>query len=156
MATDLDWLKALVQIMNQNDLAELSLEEEGRKVRLRKYGAVEARTAGAHPVPMASAVASPAKPAAGSATPATERAADVVEILSPMVGTFYRAMSPEAEVYVDPGDAVKEDTTLCIIEAMKVMNEIKAEMEGVVQEVLVANGEAVEYGQPLFLLKRSK
>jgi acetyl-CoA carboxylase biotin carboxyl carrier protein len=154
----MEWLKALVQLMNQNDLAELSLEEEGRKVRLRKLGAAELRAASAQPVPVAPAAASAAvapKPAAGAGA-AAERAPDVVEVLSPMVGTFYRSSSPEAEPYIDAGDAVKEDTTLCIIEAMKVMNEIKAEMEGVVQEVLVSNGEAVEYGQPLFLIKRAK
>ena len=158
MPTDMEWLKALVQLMNQNDLAELSLEEEGRKVRLRKLGAAELRAAGSHPVPMAPvAVAAGSAPAkAAAAGGAAERPADVVEVLSPMVGTFYRSGSPEAEPYVDPGDAVKEDTTLCIIEAMKVMNEIKAEMEGVVQDVLVSNGEAVEYGQPLFLVKKTK
>ncbi|HVY61653.1 MAG TPA: acetyl-CoA carboxylase biotin carboxyl carrier protein [Planctomycetota bacterium] len=165
MPTDMEWLKALVQLMNQNDLAELSLEEEGppgkRKVRLRKLGAAELRVGAAHPVPMAAApVPAASKPAAagaaGAAGGGAERPADVVEVLSPMVGTFYRASSPEADPYVEAGDAVKEDTTLCIIEAMKVMNEIKAEMEGTVQEVLVSNGEAVEYGQPLFLLKRAK
>jgi acetyl-CoA carboxylase biotin carboxyl carrier protein len=175
VATDLDWLKALVELMNRNDLAELSLEEEGRKVRLRKYGAFEQRGPVLHAVPAATGAAAGAGAAAkapkgagagaagaGSAAAAAAeaggeaRAADIVEVKSPMVGTFYRAPSPEADPYVEVGDAVKEDTTICIIEAMKVMNEIKAEMEGTVQEILVSNGEAVEYGQPLFLLKRAK
>ena len=160
MATDLDWLKALVQLMNQNDLAELSLEEEGRKVRLRKSNAFQPKTIASAPAAAAASSASaPAKggaPAAPAASEKAPRADGVVEVLSPMVGTFYRASSPEADPYVDVGDAVKEDATLCIIEAMKVMNEIKAEMEGTIEEILVSNGEAVEYGQPLFLLKKAK
>jgi acetyl-CoA carboxylase biotin carboxyl carrier protein len=140
--------------MNQHGIAELSLEEEGRKVRLRKAGEL--------PRGASVAIAPPAHlgppPAPGSAAPAAksgaERPPDVVEVLSPMVGTFYRSPSPEAQSFVEVGDAVTPDTTLCIIEAMKVMNEIKAEMEGVVQEILVSNGEAVEFGQPLFLIKR--
>jgi len=164
VATDLDWLKALVELMNKNDLAELSLEEEGRKVRLRKYGAFEQKGPvfqGA-PAPVAAAkgpAAKAGKSSAGAASEtedAPERGADIFEVKSPMVGTFYRAPTPESDAYVEVGDAVKEDSNICIIEAMKVMNEIKAEMEGTVQEILVSNGEAVEYGQPLFLIKRAK
>src|SRR5687767_4261024 len=139
--------------MNQNDLAELSVEEEGRKVRLRKHGALEHRAGvAAAAAPVAAAAGKAAKPAAAPApAPAAsgeERPENVVEVLSPMVGTFYRSSSPESESYVEVGSAVKEESTLCIIEAMKVMNEIKAEMEGTIQEILVSNGEAVEYGQP--------
>jgi len=153
----LEWLKALVEIMNRNDLAELSLEEQGRKIRLRKGMLEPARVtlASGYSVPAAEprAAATAASPA--SASRPAERPQDIVEITSPMVGTFYRAPSPEADPFVEVGDAVKEDTTLCIIEAMKVMNEIKAEMDGIVQEILVSNGEAVEFGQPLFLIRRA-
>jgi acetyl-CoA carboxylase biotin carboxyl carrier protein len=134
--------------MNQNGIAELSLEEEGRKVRLRKAGEPP-RGAATITVPAAH-IPPPPPPAAGKA----ERPPDVHEILSPMVGTFYRSPSPEAESFVEVGAEVAPETTLCIIEAMKVMNEIKAETEGVIQEILVSNGEAVEFGQPLFLVKR--
>ena len=80
---------------------------------------------------------------------------DLEKFLSPMVGTFYRAASPEAAAYVVEGDMVHGDSTLCMIEAMKVFNEIKAEMKGSIVEILVENGEAVEYGQPLFLIRKS-
>ena len=85
--------------------------------------------------------------------PEVERPSGVVEIHSPMVGTFYRSPSPEAEPFVGVGSAVEEETVICIIEAMKVMNEIKAECTGQVVEILVENGEPVEYGQPVFLVK---
>jgi acetyl-CoA carboxylase biotin carboxyl carrier protein len=149
----IEWVKSLVQIMNQNGIAELSVEEDGRKVRLRKTAEPArafAPAAAAPPAPLASAPAAPAALEPG----AVEAPSDVVEVRSPMVGTFYRSPSPEAEPFVEVGDAVTPETTLCIIEAMKVMNEIKAEMEGTIQSILVANGEAVEYGQPLFLIKR--
>jgi acetyl-CoA carboxylase biotin carboxyl carrier protein len=97
-------------------------------------------------------------PAAGGASPASEAAAPAsapvagTPFVSPMVGTFYRASSPEAEPFVNVGSAVEPETTLCIIEAMKVMNEVKAETRGRIVEILVENGEPVEFGQPLFLL----
>jgi acetyl-CoA carboxylase biotin carboxyl carrier protein len=180
---DIDWLKALVALMNQNDLAELHYEEDGRKVKLRKRGEPALRGApialpALAPIPIAQAAgggvggsaggrggrlaeAAGAGAAAGGggadgAAGGRVLAPDMVEVKSPMVGTFYRAASPQAEAYVEVGTAVKEDSTLCLIEAMKVMNEIKAEVEGVVQEILIANGEAVEFGQPLFLLKRTR
>src|SRR5207249_1218462 len=106
----------------------------------------------AAPAAHAAAPAPAAAAAKAGGAGAVERPPDVVEVLSPMVGTFYRSPSPEAEAFVQIGDTVTPETTLCIIEAMKVLNEIKAEMDGAVQEVLVSNGEAVEYGQPLFLI----
>lgn len=141
--------------MNQNGIAELSLEEEGRKVRLRKAG--ELPRGAAQQIAPAAHIPPPTPPEGAAAAPkaaGAERAPDVVEVLSPMVGTFYRSPSPEAEAFVEIGDSVTPESTICIIEAMKVMNEIKAEMEGVVQEVLISNGEGVEFGQPLFLVKR--
>lgn len=147
---DVDELKRLIALMNDNDLVELEYEEDGRKVRLRK--ALESA------VPVPAAPAAPIAPASRPADPIAAtppREADLVEIKSPLVGTFYRSPRPDAEPYVVEGDSIAEDRVVCLIEAMKVMNEIKAEVRGVVQEILVKNGEAVEFGQPLFLVKRA-
>ena len=141
MAMDLRKIKSLVELMNENALAEIELEEEGMKVRLRKFGMP--------PHPASPAAASPAlapaprEPAARAGHP----------ISSPMVGTFYRSPSPQGQPFVEVGGRVGKDTVVCIIEAMKVMNEIKAECEGVVDEILVQNGQAVEFGQPLFRIR---
>ena len=148
---DIAELKKLVRLMNENDLVELEIAEQGSTVRLKK--APPAHTlhvpatmllpaAGAAPAPAPAAPAAPAGP-----PPGTE------EIRSPIVGTFYRSSSPETPPYVNVGDRVKPDSVVCIIEAMKVMNEIKAERAGEVVEVLVENGEAVEFDQPLFRVK---
>jgi len=102
------------------------------------------------------AVPAPAAGQAAQAAPAAAaQPAGTIAIKSPMVGTFYRAANPEAPSYVEEGDAVNKDTTVCMIEAMKVFNEIKAEMEGTIAAILVENGQSVEYGQPLFLVKPS-
>ncbi len=153
---DVEDLKRLITLMNENDLVELEYEEDGRKVRLKKAGEQLV------PVAMAgvSAAMSPSAPARGGADPTGDprevpREADLVEIKSPLVGTFYRSPRPDAEPYVVEGDAVTEDRVVCLVEAMKVMNEIKAEVRGVVKEILAKNGEPVEFGQPLFLVKRA-
>ena len=143
-------LKELIDLMNANELLELELVEEGKKIRLKKMYDGGAKIV---PMPVAGAVA-PAAPAAAGAPAAAAPAATAPAaghlVKSPMVGTFYRATSPEATPYVEVGDAVKADTVLCMLEAMKVFNEIRAECEGKILEILVENGEAVEYGQPLF------
>ena len=147
-----DLLAELIELMNKNDLAELEIEEEGRRIRLRKAERPPDR-----PVIISAPVASgevlgqqPAHaPQAGEQAPAH----DLAEIKSPMVGTFYRAASPDADPFVDTADAITEESVVCIIEAMKVMNEIKAERAGAIKEILVADGEPVEYGQPLFLIE---
>lgn len=152
---DLKDLKQLISLMNENELVEVELEEEGRKVRLKKGGA-EWRA-----VPMP-AVAPPAGPDAGNShaqaqekgqTQITRKIANLKEITSPMVGTFYRTPSPDSDPFVEIGDKVGDESVICIIEAMKVMNEIKAEMTGEIVDILVENGEAVEYGQTLFVVK---
>jgi acetyl-CoA carboxylase biotin carboxyl carrier protein len=102
---------------------------------------------------MAPMVASAAAPGAPAAAAAPAQPAGTIAIKSPMVGTFYRSANPEAAPYVEEGDAVNKETTVCMIEAMKVFNEIKAEMEGTIAAILVENGQSVEYGQPLFLVK---
>jgi acetyl-CoA carboxylase biotin carboxyl carrier protein len=152
---DLAELRRIVTLMRTNELVELELEDAGRRVRLVRAGATPiALVQGAvhHPAPAAAPAAAPAP----AASPAAEKAAREVrgaEITSPMVGTFYRAPSPDASPYAEVGDRVRKDTTVCIVEAMKVMNEIKAEVEGEILEILVQNGEPVEFGQPLFLVR---
>jgi acetyl-CoA carboxylase biotin carboxyl carrier protein len=143
--------------MVEKDVVEVELEEGNTRWRVRRKDvpplAFAAPGAVAMPaMPAATAAGAAAIPAeAGGAGPAREPQGEVFK--SPMLGTFYRAASPEADPFVKPGDRVSADTTLCIIEAMKVMNEIKAEREFQVLEVLVQNGDPVEYGQPLFTIK---
>ena len=150
MAMDLRKIKSLVELMNENALSEVELEEEGMKVRLKKGGAAGVVAMAPALMPMHPA---PAGAPASSAAPAAPAAPAGKTINSPMVGTFYRAASPQAKPFLEAGAAVGKDTVVCIIEAMKVMNEIKAECEGVVEEILVQNGQAVEFGQPLFRLR---
>jgi len=147
---DLKQVVKLLELMEGHGLDEVEVEDGKVRIRLRKGGGLSAQVPIA--VPAAAPVANNPTPA-----PATEPAAkeDTVEIRSPMVGTFYRAASPDAEPFVSVGDHVSADTVICIIEAMKVMNEIKAEAEGEVVQILVENGEAVEYGQPLMILRKS-
>jgi acetyl-CoA carboxylase biotin carboxyl carrier protein len=148
-------LKRIVDIMNRNGLCEIEIEQAGTRIRVRKPdGSV--RTVVAAPAAAASslpaeepAAPAPAPPAAAPAAPAES----LHTITAPMVGTFYRSPSPEAESYVDVGHRVTPDTVVCILEAMKVMNEIKAECTGEVVKILVQDAEAVEYGQALFQVK---
>lgn len=146
-------IRQLVKLMTDNDLTELDLEEEGRKIRLRRGSDQPAVvTAAAPPAP----AVTPAAPAASAATPAapSEPAAEEgTFIRSPMVGSFYAASSPDAEPFVKVGDNVSAESVVCIVEAMKVFNEIQAEVNGTIAEVLVENGQAVEFDQPLFRLK---
>lgn len=151
---DLKDLQAILDLMGRYDLVELEIEGDGQKVRLRKADPAGSRefVSFASPFPMAQAfpVAGGAPgPAPGAAPPATPHK----EVTSPMVGSFYRGPSPEAEPYVREGDVVNPDTILCIIEAMKVMNEIPSGISGIVREILVKNGESVEFGQPLFRIE---
>ncbi len=149
---DLEDLQKLIELMNENDLVEVEIEEGEKKVRLKKAGADQPAIP---PQAFWGAPAPAAQPCAGSNEPVAAAAVegDSVTFNSPMVGTFYTSPSPGAEAFVKVGDRISPSTVLCIIEAMKVMNEIQAEMEGEILEVLVGNGEAVEYGQPLFTIK---
>jgi acetyl-CoA carboxylase biotin carboxyl carrier protein len=147
---DLKELKALLRLMEGNDVEELEVEEGGRRVRIRR------RTA---PPPPPASFPAPAalRPAGASATsPVTLSASDtagLIPVESPMVGTFYRAPAPGAEPYVKEGDVVEKGSILCIIEAMKLMNEIEAEVRGRIAKILVENAQPVEFGQTLFLLE---
>ncbi len=144
-------LKELIKLMVDNDLTELDLNDEKESVTLK-------RAVGQQPV-MQSVVAPPpatapaAPPAAAPAPVEADADAGLVPITSPMVGTFYSAQSPDADAFVKAGDAVEPDKVVCIIEAMKVFNEIKAEVKGTIARVLVENGQAVEFGQSLYLVK---
>ena len=137
--------------MKRSDISEFEFEEDGFKLRLSSKGdgpqIIQAAPAGQTSVPFP--VATPATSEA--AAPAEEKGISIIK--SPMVGTFYSAASPESPAYVKIGSKVSNDSVVCIIEAMKVMNEIQAEMSGTITELLVENGEAIEYGQPLFKIK---
>ncbi len=151
---DLRKLKKLIDLVQESGIAELEITEGEEKVKIVKGGAVSvAPTApAAAPVtaaePRASAPAASAPPAAAEAPAGQE--GHVVK--APMVGTFYRSPSPDAKPFVEVGQAIKEGDTICIIEAMKLMNEIEADASGNVKAILVENGQPVEYGQPLFIL----
>jgi acetyl-CoA carboxylase biotin carboxyl carrier protein len=159
---DLKEIKAVIDLMTKNGLSEFELEKGDFKLRVKRGPGgewISSTTPVApapstvihhHPAPLAaiSAVA-PAAPAFSAPTPAASGA----QIVSPMVGTFYRSPSPDAPAYVEPGQEVNEDTVVCIIEAMKVMNEIKAETRGIIVEVLAQNGKPVEFGKPLFSVR---
>ena len=149
-------LKELLDLMKSHDLAEVELEEEGQKIRLRKtephISAAPMAIQGAFPA--VSPAATPGSDAGGEPE-AAEEDDELYKVPSPLVGSFYRSPSPEADPFVSEGDRVDEDTILCIVEAMKVMNEITAGVSGVVREILVENGSAVEYDQPLFKIEIS-
>jgi acetyl-CoA carboxylase biotin carboxyl carrier protein len=156
---DLRKLKTLIDLVAESGIAEIEVTEGEDKVRIVKHGpAVAAPMPAAVTYAAAPAPAIAAPPAAAAAAPAPTVPAAAVEeargtvVKSPMVGTFYRSPSPGAKAFVDVGQAVKVGDTLCIIEAMKLLNEIEAEVAGEVKEILVENGQAVEYGQPLFVI----
>ncbi len=148
---DLKTLRQLIKMMVDNDLTEIDLEGEGEKVKLKR-GGVGAPTVSYTP-PAPAAAPAPAPAAAGTDAPAEAADSGLPTIDSPMVGSFYTASSPDAEAFVKVGDRVSPDTVVCIVEAMKVFNEIKAEVSGTISEVLVSSGDAVEFGQPLFKVK---
>lgn len=149
---DLRKLKKLIDLVEESGIAELEITEGEEKVRIVKSGRVSSDTAVmlAAPAPVAP-VTIPA-PVAAPAAPAPPVQPDGQELKSPMVGTFYRSASPGTKPFVEVGDAVKKGQTVCIIEAMKLMNEIEADHDGVVKTVLVENGQPVEYGEPLLII----
>ena len=153
---DLKDIKAIIDLMKKNSITEFELERQDSKIRLKRGlngGGAAAQSedaVSAIPVPMQPAVAAPATAVAAVPPPA---ATGEVDIKSPMIGTFYRAPSPEAGNYIEVGASVTPETVVCIIEAMKVMNEIKAEVKGVITQVLVENAKPVEFGQPLFKVR---
>ncbi len=154
-------LKKIVTIMNRAKLTELNIEQEGFKIHLKKGGDIMTQVATtAMPAMMAPAMMPPSAPAIpaqapASPAPAADEDAGYHTIKSPMVGTFYRAPSPESAPFTEVGKTVDENSVICIVEAMKLMNEIKAEVKGTIKKILVENAQAVEFGQPLFLVERN-
>jgi acetyl-CoA carboxylase biotin carboxyl carrier protein len=148
---DLKDIKAIIDLMKKNSIAEFELEKEGFKIRLKRGGVqvtqIDESTMGVLPATLALAGA-PAAALAAAQSPNSD-----LEIKSPMIGTFYRAPSPESGNYVEVGSDLNPDTVVCLIEAMKVMNEIKAEVKGVVTDILVENAKPVEFGQPIFKIR---
>jgi acetyl-CoA carboxylase biotin carboxyl carrier protein len=148
---DLRKLKTLIELVETSGIAELEIQEGEERVRITR-----SQVAAAVSPPLSTHVALPGvAPAPGVPAPATESGPPAVEghvVKSPMVGTFYRAATPGAKAFVDVGDTVEEGATLCIIEAMKLMNEIEADKSGVVKAILTENGQPVDFGQPLFVI----
>ena len=153
-------IKAIIDLMKKNDLSVFEMEKDGFKLKLQK-GAGEqtvfvCAAALSHAAPRSCCAAAPASPGAdssGGTSRRRRRRPARKEITSPMVGTFYRAASPESPAFVEVGKEVTEETVVCIIEAMKVMNEIKAEISGVIAEVVAENGKPVQFGQALFKVR---
>jgi len=149
---DLRKLKKLIDLVQESGIAELEITEGEERVKIVRGGQVEVSPAGG-PAP-AAALAVTAPPAAQAApAPGSPPAPEGHVVKSPMVGTFYRAPSPDAAPFVEVGDAVKAGQTICIIEAMKLMNEIEADQDGVIKAILVDNGQPVEYGEPLIVFE---
>lgn len=162
----LNEIKELIKLVDQTSIHELEIENEGTRLAIRKPGKTEIVQVQSAAAPVTHVTAAPSavhiQPSAeaGAAAVSVEAAPPVQEtnanlhtIVSPMVGTFYRSSSPEKAPYVNVGDKVSDKTTVCIIEAMKLMNELEAEVKGEIVEILAENGQLVEYGQPLFLVK---
>ena len=147
---DLRKLKTLIDLVAESGIAELEITEGEGKVRIVKFSQTVQPVAYHMAEPVAAMAAAPAAAAAAAAPAAPAIQGHVVK--APMVGTFYRSPSPGASPFVEVGQSVKEGDALCIIEAMKLLNEIEADKSGVIKEILVENGEPVEYGQPLFVI----
>lgn len=155
MQIDIHKIAKLIEIVSKSDVSEINLKqgEEELKITREKAVAQSVQTVIAAPVAASAPVAAPAAPAATApaAAPSAPAAPDATKLMkSPMVGTFYRSASPTAAPFVEEGTSVKEGDTLCIIEAMKMMNQIQADRSGVIKKILVENGSTVEFDQPLF------
>jgi acetyl-CoA carboxylase biotin carboxyl carrier protein len=160
--TDLDFLRGLIDAVDSSGIDSLEINRAGTRIRIAKTPAASpvafpGFAQPAPPPPAAAAMAAPAAPsvAAPAAAPAAPEASNLIEITSPMVGTFYRAPAPDAPPYVEVGSTVNKGQTLCILEAMKLMNELDCEHDGVIREILVEDADPVEYGQVLFRIEPS-
>ncbi len=149
---DLRKLKKLIDLVEESGISELELTEDGEKVRISRNFTATAPIQQYAPMQYAAAPQAVAQAAAPAATEAAPAAEEGHAVKSPMVGTFYRSPSPDAKPFVEVGDTVAVGDTLCIIEAMKLLNEIEADKAGVIKKILVDNGQAVEYGEPLFII----
>jgi acetyl-CoA carboxylase biotin carboxyl carrier protein len=153
---DLRKLKTLIELVETSGIAELEIQEGEERVRITRAVAAGPQTVLMQAAPQAAVAGSPSLPASAPAEPAAAAEVPVEDpghiVKSPMVGTFYRSATPGSKPFVDIGDTVEEGATLCIIEAMKLMNEIEADKSGVVKAILTENGQPVEFGQPLFVI----
>ncbi len=150
---DISEIKQILEMMKENDLAEFELEDKDFRLALKRPGEAVQPVMVAAPAPVyqpAPAAAAPAAAAPAAPAPAKAEDDNLKAIPSPIVGTFYRASSPDAEPFVSVGQEVDENTVVCIVEAMKVMNEIKAECRGIIRKVMVENASPVQFGQALF------
>lgn len=153
---DLKDIKAIIDLMKKNSVTEFELEKQDFKIRLKRGGNGGVVVASSEDSPVLTVMQAPtAIPAQASAPQPPAPPSNELDIKSPMIGTFYRAPSPESAPYVEVGVEVNPDTVVCIIEAMKVMNEIKAEAKGVITQVMVENAKPVEFGQALFKIRPS-
>ncbi len=143
-------IKEMIALMNENNLMELEVEKEGMRIRLKKSGGAVGTEA---PIIVERENIAQAATAKESAQESVKTVASSVEIKAPMVGTFYRAPSPETPPYVEVGQVIESGQVICVIEAMKLMNEIKSEIKGKIIEILVENAEPVEFGQPMLLIE---
>ncbi len=154
---ELEQIKAIIGMMKDNDLSEFSMEQDGLKIRIKRgpegFQQTVTLPPSAPPPPVAAPVTAPGPVPAAAAPASAPVPTDAKHIVSPMVGTFYRAPAPDAPTYVEVGQEVDPETVVCIIEAMKVMNEIKAEVKGTITEVLAENAKPVEFGQKLFAVR---
>jgi len=155
---DLRKLKTLIDLVSDSNVSELEITEAEGKVRIVKSGPAPVAVVTQMAAPVAAPVAAAAPAAAPAAAapapaPALEAAPAGHQVKSPMVGTFYRSSSPGAKSFVEVGSQVKEGDTICIIEAMKILNEIEADKSGTITQILAENGQAVEYGAPLFIIE---
>jgi acetyl-CoA carboxylase biotin carboxyl carrier protein len=156
-----DRVDALAEVLRRHDLSEVEVEEGGVRIYVRRGGAAEPVYAAAHaPAPLAHPVHTPAAPTASGpsapSAPSTDTSdGNVAYVTSPFVGTFYRSPSPDAPPFVEVGSAIREGQALCIVEAMKLMNEIEADCAGTIVEILVENGKPVEFGQKLFKVRKA-
>ena len=148
---DLRKLKTLIELVESSGIAELEISEGEERVRITRTAASVQQTYAPAPQPVIAASV-PAAPQPAAAEPAMPAVAEGHVVKSPMVGTFYRSASPGSKAFVDVGQSVNSGDTLCIIEAMKLLNEIEADQSGVIKAILVENGQPVEFGQPLFVI----
>jgi acetyl-CoA carboxylase biotin carboxyl carrier protein len=150
---DLKDIKAIIDLMKKNSITEFELERQDSKIKLKRGLNANTQSGQYDDVPASSSVSSLPSITVLPAIASQPVATGEIDIKSPMIGTFYRAPSPEAGNYSEIGSEVNADTVVCIIEAMKVMNEIKSEVKGIITQVLVENGKPVEFGQPLFKVR---
>lgn len=153
---DFEFIERVVRLVEEADIGELELEsKEGLRIIVKKQSSLSAAATTAVLPPMIAGTYPPPAsipPAAATKIPEVDESIEIIK--SPMVGTFYRAPAPDAPPFIEVGDVIQTNTVVCILEAMKVMNEIKAGLAGTVQEIMVENGQPVEFGQPLFKIKK--